>query len=200
MKSSFFVKKIFDFTLASLSLPIVLPIIGICWLVATWDTKSNGFFFQRRVGQYGNIFYVIKIKTMRNLKPGEKRSAITSEVLSCITPCGSFFRKYKLDELPQIINILTGKMSFVGPRPDVEGYADALHGDDKLILQLKPGITGPASLKYKDEEMLLASKSNPKKFYDEVIWPDKVSINKNYYMNYSFFKDIYYIFKTVFSI
>jgi lipopolysaccharide/colanic/teichoic acid biosynthesis glycosyltransferase len=114
-----------------------------------------------------------------------------------ITPLGAVLRKYKLDELPELWNVLIGDMSFVGPRPDVPGYADQLTGDDREVLNLRPGITGPASLKYRDEEELLAGQADPQKYNDEVIFPDKVRINRYYLHHYSFVKDIQMIFCTI---
>jgi lipopolysaccharide/colanic/teichoic acid biosynthesis glycosyltransferase len=114
-----------------------------------------------------------------------------------ITTIGGFFRRVKIDELPQLWNVLIGQMSFVGPRPDVAGYADKLKGEDRIILSVKPGITGPAQLAYRDEEKILSNQNNHIKYNDEVIWPDKIKINRMYVENYSFFKDLYYIGKTV---
>ena len=124
-------------------------------------------------------------------------TTVTSSNDIRITKIGAFFRKTKIDELPQLWNVLLGNMSFVGPRPDVPGYADKLKDEDKIVLSVRPGITGPAQLAYKDEEQILAKQEDPKKYNDEVIWPDKVKINRNYVINYSFFKDIYYIWKTI---
>jgi lipopolysaccharide/colanic/teichoic acid biosynthesis glycosyltransferase len=107
-------------------------------------------------------------------------------------------RKWKIDELPQLINVLLGRMSFVGPRPDVAGFADRLTGEDRMILSVRPGITGPATLKYHDEEKLLARQQDPEKYNRDVIWPDKVRINKRYILEYSFSKDMQYIWETVF--
>jgi lipopolysaccharide/colanic/teichoic acid biosynthesis glycosyltransferase len=141
--------------------------------------------------------FYLTYKTMRDPVSNSIRSSITAQVSSEITQSGSFFRQYKIDELPQLWNVLIGNMSFVGPRPDVPGYADSLQGDDRLILKLRPGITGPASLKYKYEEEILALQDDPKNYNDEVIWPDKVSINKEYFYQYSFFKDLSYILNTI---
>ncbi|MBS9436686.1 sugar transferase [Photorhabdus noenieputensis] len=196
-KSQIFLKRIFDLILSISIILIILPIILISWFISTIETRSNGFFLQKRVGQNGKIFSVIKIKTMRPVIKNENRSSITSENSQLITKSGNFFRKYKIDELPQLINVIIGDMSFVGPRPDVPGYADKLIGDDRIILKLKPGITGPASIKYKNEETLLKEKSNPKEYNDLIIWPDKVNINKEYYLKYSFLKDIKYIIHTL---
>ena len=197
LQKQFLYKDIFDYGIAIISLPIVLPIILICWIIASIDTKSNGFFYQKRIGKNGIPFKVIKIKTMYNPKQSENRSSITANVQTQISKSGIFFRKYKLDELPQILNIIAGKMSFVGPRPDVAGYADSLQGEDRIILRLKPGITGPASIKYKNEEEILSSQKNPQEYNDTIIWPDKVQLNKTYYTNYTFSKDIKYILHTM---
>jgi lipopolysaccharide/colanic/teichoic acid biosynthesis glycosyltransferase len=114
-----------------------------------------------------------------------------------ITPLGAFLRKYKLDELPELWNVVKGDMSLVGPRPDMPYFANLLVGEEKLILKLRPGITGPASLKYANEEELLTGVSDPAKYNDEVIWPDKVRINLDYYHNRSFLGDIQIILKTL---
>lgn len=116
-----------------------------------------------------------------------------------ITKIGRFFRKTKIDELPQLFNVFIGNMSFVGPRPDVPGFADKLTGEDQKILELKPGITGPASIYFKNEEELLANQKNPEKYNLEVIWPKKVSLNLQYLNEFSIFKDIMYIIKTIFN-
>lgn len=105
-------------------------------------------------------------------------------------------RRLKLDELPQLLNVLIGDISFVGPRPDVPGYADTLSGEDRVVLSVRPGLTGPATLKYRDEEKLLASVAEPERYNREVIYPDKVAINKDYVRNYSFLKDLRYILRT----
>ena len=114
-----------------------------------------------------------------------------------ITPLGAVLRRYKIDELPELWNVLIGDMSFVGPRPDVPGYADQLQGEDREILKLRPGITGPASMKYRNEEELLAKQFDPVRYNDEVIYPDKVRINRYYLHHYSFIKDIQMIIYTV---
>ena len=155
-------------------------------LITAIDTKSNGFFLQERIGQYGKKFAIYKLRTLHS----------QTHHLSC---WGKFLRNYKIDELPQLLNIIKGEMTLVGPRPDVPGYADLLEGADREILQLKPGITGLASLKYRNEETLLASMPNPQEYNDTVIWPDKVRLNLLYLKNKSFWLDIkicYYTFNT----
>lgn len=151
-------------------------------------------FKQKRVGQDGKLFTMYKFRSMTVSHSG---SSVSVAGESRITPLGAKLRKYKLDELPELWNVLKGDMSFVGPRPDVPGYADKLEGHDRNILKLKPGITGPASLKYRNEEELLAKIENPQKYNDEVIYPDKIKINLYYLEHYSFLKDIQMIICTV---
>ena len=191
----FAMKRIFDIVFSVIGLMLLWPLIALCWIIAALETRSNGFFIQKRIGRYGKIIQVYKIKTM--YASAAPRSAITVHHLSSITKSGAFFRRYKLDELPQLLNVLMGNMSFVGPRPDVPGYADKLEGCNRVILQLRPGITGPASIKYKNEESLLSRADDPVFYNDHVIWPDKVRINKQYFSNYSLLGDIHYIFQTI---
>ena len=189
-------KRFFDIFFSSLGLLVFSPLILFAWLGASLATRSNGFFLQRRVGRYGVLFTIVKIKTMRP-KSSPYQSDFESD-LSRITAFGSFLRKYKIDELPQFLNVLVGDMSFVGPRPDIPGFADRLQGPSRLILQVRPGITGPASLKYRDEESLLASQSDPEAYNYRYIWPDKVRINMNYINNWSFRADFICLYKTLF--
>lgn len=152
------------------------------------------FFTQKRVGRNGKLFTMYKFRSMTVSHSG---SSISVAGEGRITPLGAVLRKYKLDELPELWNVLKGDMSFVGPRPDVPGYADALVGKDRDILKLRPGITGPASLKYRNEEELLSTVDNPIAYNNEVIFPDKVRINLYYLNNYSFWMDIKMIICTV---
>jgi len=133
---------------------------------------------------------------MKNI-PG-RESTITSLDDIRITKIGYFFRQAKIDELPQLWNVLIGQMSFVGPRPDVPGYADKLKGSDRVILLVRPGITGPAQIFYKNEGKILSKQSNIRKYNDNVIWPNKVRINLKYVKNQSFWGDILYIWQTIF--
>lgn len=190
-----FIKRTFDICLALLGLLATGWIIIIAWALSTISTGSNGFFTQDRVGRNGKLFKVIKIRTMK-----DEQGIDTTVTVSCdprITALGRFFRKLKIDELPQLINVLVGQMSFVGPRPDVPGFADHLSGDDVIVLSVRPGITGPATIKYRNEEQLLAKHKDPEAFNRDVIFPDKVRINKQYIENYSFKNDLYYIWKTL---
>lgn len=152
------------------------------------------FFVQKRVGKGGVLFKCHKFRSMV-INHGGNSISVVGEVR--ITPFGAKIRHYKIDELPELWDVFIGNMSFVGPRPDVPGYADKLQGKDREILKLKPGITGPASLKYRNEEELLAKHDNPKEYNDTVIFPDKVRINLYYLNHYSFIKDIQIIICTV---
>ncbi len=154
------------------------------------------FFIQNRVGQNGKLFKVIKFRTMIT---GHKGSSVSVKGESRITKLGAVLRKYKIDELPELWNILIGEMSFVGPRPDVPGFADELTGEDRLILNLKPGITGPASVKYANEEEILAGVNDPEDYNRKVIWPDKVKLNLEYYHKHNLLIDIRIILKTIFK-
>lgn len=155
------------------------------------------FFVQKRVGRNGKLMKVHKFRSMTVQKKNEAFTGIAATETNRITPLGAKLRRYKIDELPELWDVLIGNMSFVGPRPDIPGYADQLKGDDREVLKLRPGITGPASLKYRSEEEILASVDDPRKYNDEVIYPDKVRLNRYYLHNYSFIKDIQMIICTV---
>lgn len=187
-------KSLFDFLAAILLLPLALPVIFLLILIAGIDTGEFGLFSQIRIGKEGKPFRILKIRTMK----GNQESDVTSIKTHKITKIGSFIRKTKLDELPQLLNILFGQMSFVGPRPDVPGYADVLKGDNRLMLKVLPGITGPAQIKFRNEEEILNQVDDPKKYNDEVLWPEKVKINCAYVKNQSFISDLKYIWKTIF--
>lgn len=189
------VKRLFDIGLSIVGLIAFGGIIAIAWLMSSFDTGKNGFFTQTRVGRNGKLFKVIKIRTMRE-RP-DINTTVTASDDPRITSLGRILRKTKIDELPQLINVLLGQMSFVGPRPDVPGFADCLNDEDRIILSIRPGITGPATLKYRDEESLLASQADPDKYNREVLFPDKVRINREYIEQYSFSKDLFYIWKTI---
>lgn len=189
-------KRIFDLIFSFIGLLILLPIfVTIAILIKIKMPDGPIFFTQERVGQYGKMFKIYKFRTMTVSHNG---SSISIKGENRITSLGAKLRKFKLDEIPELFNILKGEMSFVGPRPDVPGYADLLSGEDKKILGLKPGITGPASLKYANEEEILAKVYDPVKYNNEIIFPDKVKINLDYYYNHNIFLDIKLILKTVF--
>ncbi|NWO11975.1 sugar transferase [Chromohalobacter salexigens] len=189
------IKRTFDFVLSAIGLALSIWLILLAWVAASWDTRSNGFFIQQRVGKNGRLFRVIKIKTMRPNR--ELSTTVTRSGDPRITPLGRFLRKTKIDELPQLWNVLWGDMSFVGPRPDVPGFADSLVGEERRLLSIRPGITGPATLKYRNEEELLTAAGDPEVYNREVIWPDKVRINLEYIRDWRLAKDLQYIWKTV---
>ena len=189
-------KCLFDRVASLLGLLVLWPVLIIIALLIKVRMPGGPVIFkQQRVGRNGELFTMYKFRSMTVSHSG---SSVSVAGESRITPLGSILRKYKLDELPELWNVLKGDMSFVGPRPDVPGYADRLQGENRLILKLRPGITGPASLKYANEEEILAQVSNPVKYNDEVIFPDKVRINLNYYHNHTFWGDIRLIFQTIF--
>ena len=183
--------------MALLGLVILSPVlVMIAVLIQTKSPGAPAIFRQKRVGQHGKLFTMYKFRTMT---PDHGGTSISVKGENRITPIGAFLRKHKLDELPELWNVLIGDMSLVGPRPDVPGYADKLTGNDREILKLKPGITGPASIKYANEEDLLARQDDPVRYNDEVIFPDKVQINREYLRNRSFWRDVGYIWRTVFK-
>ena len=192
---NFILKRIFDEVAALLGLAVLLlPMAVVALLVRLKMPDGPVFFCQQRVGQDGRLFTMYKFRTMTSNHGG---SSVSVAGESRITPFGEKLRRYKIDELPELANIIKGDMSFVGPRPDVPGYADKLQGDDCEILMLRPGITGPASLKYRNEEELLATVDNPQEYNDTVIYPDKVRINLYYLRHWSFCDDMRMIFCTV---
>ena len=196
-------KWIFDKITSLIGLLFLSPVLLVVAILIKVKMPGPILFCQKRVGQYGKLFTVYKFRSMTVKAEASVASrdseatSIASTEQSRITPLGEKLRRYKLDELPELWNVLKGDMSFVGPRPDVPGYADQLQGEERDILKLKPGITGPASLKYRNEEELLASVENPAQYNDEVIFPDKVRLNLYYLKNYSFIKDIQMIVCTV---
>ncbi|MEM7242917.1 MAG: sugar transferase [Pseudomonadota bacterium] len=186
-------KRLFDIVFAALGLmfitPIMLPLIAVC----RWDTGRSGLFRQERIGRFGKPFTLYKLRTMRD----GAHTNVTIQGDPRITKCGAILRRFKLDELPQLWNVLRGDMTFVGPRPDMAGYLDQLEGTDKRLQILRPGITGPASLKYRNEEALLAKAVDPQRYNDRVLWPDKVRINLAYLDSWSFATDLHILRKTL---
>lgn len=191
----FMIKVVFDRVMAFIGLLFLWPVLLIVALMIRVKMPGGPVIFrQQRVGKDGRLFTMYKFRSM-TVDHGGSSVSVAGETR--ITPLGAKLRKFKLDELPELWNVLKGDMSFVGPRPDVPGYADMLEGKNREVLRLRPGITGPASLKYRNEEEILALQENPKKFNDEVIFPDKVRINIYYLHHYSFLRDIQMILCTV---
>lgn len=189
------IKRLFDVLASFFGLLFLWPMLLVVAILIKLKMPGGPVIFrQKRVGKNANLFTTYKFRTM-SVDHGGSSISVAGE--SRITPLGVVLRRYKLDELPELWNVLKGDMSFVGPRPDVPGYADKLQGGDREMLRLRPGITGPATLKYRNEEEILALQPNPHKYNDEVIWPDKVRINRYYLHHYSFIKDIQMILYTV---
>lgn len=179
-------KRLFDLFFAILGLLISVLVILVLFILASIDTKQNGIFSQKRIGQFGKPFKIYKIRTfgLKEEKP--------------ISKFGNFLRNSKLDELPQLWNVLIGNMSFVGPRPDIAGYYDLLTEENRKILELKPGLTSMASIKYANEEYLLEKQERPLWFNDTIIFPDKIKMNLDYYYSNSIYGDLKIIWKTIF--
>lgn len=190
-------KRVFDLLAAILGLLVLSPVLLLIGLLIRLKMPDGpAFFSQERVGKNGKLFIMVKFRTMSADHEGNSIS-VSGE--SRVTSLGRVLRKYKLDEIPGLWNILVGEMSFVGPRPDVPGYADKLTGPDRRLLGIRPGLTGPATLKYADEEDILAQQDDPVRFNDEVIFPDKVRINLNYIDHWSLWLDIKIIILTLFG-
>ena len=189
-------KRVFDFAAAFAGLVLLSPIMLLVAMAVRATSPGPALFIQPRVGRHGKVFRCVKFRTMR--VGADAHGSVTTAADSRVTPVGRFLRRWKLDELPQLWNVLTGRMSFVGPRPDVPGYADQLNGADREVLELWPGITGPATLLFRDEERLLARTRDPKAFNDAVVYPEKLRINREYLKAGSFWRDIGYVLATVF--
>ncbi len=189
-------KRFFDIIMSLVGLILLSPVFLVIAILIKIFMSGPVLFRQQRTGRYDKTFFICKFKTMI---VNHQETSITVKGEGRITPLGAVLRKYKLDELPELWNILLGEMSFVGPRPDLPEYSKRLIGEEKLILNLRPGLTGPATLIYVNEEELLADIRNPIKYNDEILWPNKVRINLDYYYNRSFLGDIRIILKTIFT-
>ena len=187
------IKQFFDYSVSIFLLLILLAPMVFLWIVCSISTKQNGFFLHKRVGKNQQEFWIWKYRTMK----GSYASSITTTQMQ-VTKIGKLIRKYKLDELPQLINILRGEMSFVGPRPDTKDIIELLSENEKKFLQLKPGITGMAQLKYRNEEEILSQQLNPEEYYKTVIWKKKAHLNNWYYENQSLGLDLKILLHTIF--
>ena len=190
-----FFKRSFDIIIALMAFTIFLPLMVVGFLIAMGSTKTSGIYASYRIGQYGIPFKIYKIRTMQ--VDTNDLNTVTAIDNPRITSAGRWLRRYKMDELPQLWNILKGDMSLVGPRPDVPGFADKLTGEDRIILSIRPGITGLATLAFRNEDMLLANQKHPETYNKEVIWPEKIRLNIYYIKNYSFILDIKIIIRTL---
>tara|TARA_B100000482_G_scaffold79982_1_gene57037 strand:+ start:61 stop:648 length:588 start_codon:yes stop_codon:yes gene_type:complete len=192
------IKRLFDIILSFVGVIILIPVFIIISILIKIDSSGPVFFLQERVGLNGKLFKIIKFRSMKVNHNNSLK--ITLENDKRITNIGKKLRKYKIDEIPELINVFIGDMSFVGPRPDVPGYADLLLGENRNILKLRPGITSRASIKYANEEMILLNTDDPIAFNNDIIFPDKVKMNLNYYYNNNIWIDIKIIFATLFAV
>ena len=188
-------KRTFDFSAALAGLVVLSPLMLVLAVLVRATSSGPALFIQARVGRQGRVFRCAKFRTM--CTGAQAQGTVTTAADARVTPLGRWLRRWKLDELPQLWNVLAGRMSFVGPRPDVPGYADRLQGDDRRILELRPGITGPATLLFRDEERLLALAKNPQAFNDAVVYPEKVRLNREYLETGHFGRDLGYVIATV---
>ena len=190
------IKYIFDRIFSMILLVVLSPFILVLYVLHKIKMPKGRFLYRQvRIGKDGKPFRIFKIRTLAD--DSEQGGSVTVAGDERILPFGRWLRESKVDTFLELINILIGDMSFVGPRPDVPGYADTLEGDDRVILKMRPGLTGPASIKYRHEDRILAQQANPQRYNDEVIWPDKVKINKEYYKNWSVWKDVAILWQTV---
>lgn len=192
-------KTALDLFISIIGLIVLIPFFILIGLLIKLDSRGSVFYKQERVGKDGRIFKLFKFRTMGI--GSDKAAAITiGERDSRITKVGFYLRKYKLDELPQLINVLLRDMSLVGPRPELKKFVDLYEGDQRQVITVKPGITDYASIEFRNENELLSDKEDPIQFYIEEIMPMKLKLNLRYINDQSFWLDIKIIFKTIFSI
>ena len=191
--------RLFDILFAGIGLIVLSPLLAVLYLLVCIESPGGGFYRQKRVGTNGKDFWLYKFRSMR--KGADKKGLITvGGHDSRITHTGYFIRKYKLDELPQLFNVLRGDMSLVGPRPEVRKYVDMYTSEQRKVLSVRPGITDYASIEYADENVILGQSANPDKTYIEQIMPDKIRLNMKYIANHSigeYFKIIFLTFKKI---
>ena len=191
-------KRLFDITASFFGIIILSPLLIFIGLWVGLSSKGGVFYKQIRVGKNNKDFKLYKFRSMR--VNSDKQGLLTvGSKDSRITKAGYFIRKYKIDELPQLFNVLKGDMSFVGPRPEVRRYVDLYSREQMKVLSVRPGITDPASIKYRNENDILSSASNPEEYYIQHIMPDKLKINIDYINTQTFIKDIKIIFQTIFG-
>ncbi|WP_328186487.1 sugar transferase [Marinobacter sp. OP 3.4] len=192
-------KRLFDIVVSLSALLFLFPLVVLIYIWVRYDSRGGAFFRQSRVGLNGKPFSILKFRTM-TLKPQTDTGSFDAGDSSRITYVGRILRKYKLDELPQLINVLKGEMSIVGPRPEVRSWVDTYPERWRKIHQVKPGITDPASIEFRDEEVLLAQYHDPQAAYKNIILPRKLTLYEEYVENHSFVGDVKLIVKTVFKV
>lgn len=193
------IKRSFDFCIAALGLVILAPLFALIAILIRIDSPGSVLFKQTRIGRHGRGFVLIKFRTMRS-QPDEDESKVTIERDRRITKVGRLLRTTKIDELPQLFNVLIGEMSLVGPRPEVPEYVEMFKQEYREVLKVRPGLTDLASIKYRNEELILSQSENPDQLYLSEILPDKLKLAQNYIQNRSFFFDLQILVRTVIAI
>lgn len=188
-------KRAFDLVVGGTGLVITAPVMVLGIAAATVSTREWGVFSQERIGRHGQTFRVHKVRSMRRMEG--VTTTVTAGTDPRITRVGAWLRRLKIDELPQLVNVVRGEMSLVGPRPDVTGWADELTGADRIVLSVRPGITGPASVLFRHEEEILSAVENPDAHNRDVIWPEKVRLNRQYVESWTLREDVRWILATV---
>ena len=190
-------KRLFDIIFSIIGTIILLPFMAIVSVIIKIFSRTPILFKQKRIGLNGASFYLYKFCTMQEDNT-ENSGHLTIQNNPRITKVGKILRKWKLDELPSLFNVIKGDMSFVGPRPWVKYYIDKLDEEEKKFLKIRPGITSPATLKYANEEYLLLNKENPEEYHDRYVFPDKIALNLEYYKENNLIIDVCIIFRTIF--
>ncbi len=189
-------KRLFDILFSLLAIVLLSPVFLLISLAVKWDSKGSVFYLQERIGKDRKAFKIFKFRSM--YQDGDHKGLLTVGARDPrVTPMGHFLRKYKLDELPQMFNVFKGDMSFVGPRPEVQKYVDLYTVEQLAVLSVRPGITDPASIKYRNENELLGKADDPEEYYIRVVMQDKLKCNLEYIENQSFFNDIKIIWSTI---
>ena len=192
-------KRTLDLAVSVPALVLLLPVLGACAVAVVWDSSGPVLFRQSRVGRFGRPIQVLKFRTMFHSEvPQNRRLTVKGD--ERVTRVGRYLRKFKLDELPQLINVIRGDMSVVGPRPEVEEYVASYNSEQARVLQMKPGITGAASVVYSDEEAELARHQDSERYYRDVVMPSKLRLDLSYGQHISLLNDLELILRTAFKI
>lgn len=193
------IKRLFDILFSAIGVLVLFPFFILLAILIKLDSRGPVFYKQERVGKNRKLFKLIKFRTMRTDSDSKGLLTIGGKDPR-VTRLGYYLRKFKIDELPQLLNVFLGEMSFVGPRPEVKKYVDLYNTEQLQVLSVRPGITDHASIEYRDESTLLAKSENPEEFYISTIMPAKLQINLTYLNSRGFFKDIAVILRTILTI
>lgn len=191
-----FIRRAVDAATAIMALTVASPVLLVMMIAIKLDSPGPVIFRQTRVGRYGEPFQILKLRTMRQ-DAESQGGQLTVGADPRVTRVGYFLRKWKLDEIPQLVNVVRGEMALVGPRPEVPRYVDMYTDEQRRVLAVRPGITDPASIKFRNESELMAGQSDPESYYREVLMPSKLSINLAYLEDRSLLSDIRVLLETV---